>query len=137
MKGGSVTTADRSIHIEQVLAGPPRQALIFLYLTELLVVGELREAYNLGPPVDRLRPASGEHPRRGSNAAEIDRVLAVLACDEDVLPLAARLATATDMNELHEVHETKRHLLYVAVTRARDEPWVSGVAPGSDYLADL
>ncbi len=65
------------------------------------------------------------------------RAVAAMACDEDVLPLAERLATATDMNELHEVHETERHLLYVAVTRARDELLVSGVAPGSDYLADL
>ncbi|MDA0699609.1 MAG: hypothetical protein O3A02_00150 [bacterium] len=65
------------------------------------------------------------------------RAVAVVACDEDVLPLADRLATASDMNELQEVHETERHLLYVAVTRARDELWVSGVAPGSDYLADL
>ncbi len=65
------------------------------------------------------------------------RAVAAMACDEDVLPLAERLATASDMNELQEVHETERHLLYVAVTRARDELWVSGVAPGSDYLADL
>jgi superfamily I DNA/RNA helicase len=65
------------------------------------------------------------------------RAVAVMACDEDVLPLAERLATASDMNELQEVHETERHLLYVAATRARDELWVSGVAPGSDYLADL
>jgi superfamily I DNA/RNA helicase len=65
------------------------------------------------------------------------RAVAVMACDEDVLPLAERLAIASDMNELQEVHETERHLLYVAVTRARDELWVSGVAPGSDYLADL
>jgi superfamily I DNA/RNA helicase len=65
------------------------------------------------------------------------RAVATIACDENVLPLAERLATASDMNELQEVHETERHLLYVAVTRARDELWVSGVVPGSDYLADL
>ena len=65
------------------------------------------------------------------------RAAAVIACDEDVLPIAERLATASDMSELQEVHETERHLLYVAVTRARAELWVSGVMPGSDYLADL
>jgi len=65
------------------------------------------------------------------------RAVAAMACDEDALPLAERLAAASDMNELQEVHETERHLLYVALTRARDELWVSGVAPGSDYLADL
>jgi len=46
-KGGSVTTADRRVHFEQVLAGPPREALTFLDLTELLVVRELRETFNL------------------------------------------------------------------------------------------
>jgi uncharacterized protein (DUF433 family) len=46
-KGGSVTNAERRIHFEQVLAGPPRQALTFLDLTELLVVRELRETFNL------------------------------------------------------------------------------------------
>lgn len=65
------------------------------------------------------------------------RAVAAIACDEDALPLAGRLAAASDMNELQEVHETERHLLYVALTRARDDLWVSGVAPGTDYLADL
>lgn len=65
------------------------------------------------------------------------RAVAAIACDEDALPLAGRLAAASDMNELQEVHETERHLLYVALTRARDDLWVSGVAPGADYLADL
>ena len=35
------------------------------------------------------------------------------------------------------LHETERHLLYVACTRARDRLLVSGVAPGSEFLDDL
>ena len=46
-KGGTVTTPERRIHFEQVLVGPPRQRLTFLDLTELLVVRELRETFNV------------------------------------------------------------------------------------------
>ncbi len=46
-KGGSVTTPERRIHFEQVLQGPPRAALTFLDLTELMVVRELRERFNV------------------------------------------------------------------------------------------
>lgn len=65
------------------------------------------------------------------------RCVAVMACDEDVIPSRGRLERAADLVELEEIHETERHLLYVAVTRARDELWVSGVKPGSEFLADL
>lgn len=41
------------------------------------------------------------------------------------------------MVELQEIHETERHLLYVAATRARDRLRISGVAPGSEFLNDL
>ena len=38
--------------------------------------------------------------------------------------------------DLDEVYETERHLLYVACTRARDRLLVSGVKPGSEFVAD-
>ncbi|MBW7917660.1 MAG: UvrD-helicase domain-containing protein, partial [Trueperaceae bacterium] len=65
------------------------------------------------------------------------RSVAVMACDEDVIPSSERLAQAADMVNLQEIHETERHLLYVAITRARDALAVSGVKPGSEFLADL
>ena len=65
------------------------------------------------------------------------RAVAVMACDEDVVPSRERLENAADMVELQEIHETERHLLYVAATRARDELRISGVTPGSEFLADL
>lgn len=65
------------------------------------------------------------------------RAVAVMACDEDVLPLASRERAAADMVELAEVNETERHLLYVAITRAREELFISGVTPGSVFLQDL
>lgn len=40
-------------------------------------------------------------------------------------------------SDLDEVYETERHLLYVACTRARDRLLVSGVRPGSEFLADM
>jgi len=36
-----------------------------------------------------------------------------------------------------EVHDTERHLLYVACTRARDHLLVTGVSPASEFLQDL
>jgi ATP-dependent exoDNAse (exonuclease V) beta subunit len=60
-----------------------------------------------------------------------------MACDDDVLPLQARIEAASDEAELDEVYDTERHLLYVACTRARDRLAVTGVAPASAFLADL
>lgn len=65
------------------------------------------------------------------------RAVAVMACDEDVLPLQDRLAGASDESELKEAFETERHLLYVACTRARDRLLISAVEPASEFLEDL
>ena len=65
------------------------------------------------------------------------RAVAVMACDEDVIPDPARLASIGDVAEMESIYETERHLLYVACTRARDQLLVSGVAPGSEFLDDI
>ena len=65
------------------------------------------------------------------------RAVAVMACDEDVLPDPVRLAAIGDIAELETAFETERHLLYVACTRARDRLLVTGIGPGSDFLDDL
>lgn len=65
------------------------------------------------------------------------KVVAVMACDDEALPLQSRINDATDEEELREVFDTERHLFYVACTRARDRLHVSGVAPVSEFLADL
>jgi hypothetical protein len=65
------------------------------------------------------------------------RAVALVACDEGVLPLASRIAEVSDAFELDEVVATERQLLYVAATRARDRLLVSAVAPGSEYLEDF
>lgn len=65
------------------------------------------------------------------------RSVVVMACDEDVLPDAARLANIGNIADLEVAYETERHLLYVACTRARDHLLVTGVAPGSEFLANF
>ncbi len=65
------------------------------------------------------------------------RAVAVMACDDEVIPLQARIEAVTDDADLEEVYNTERHLLYVACTRARDHLLVSGVKPVSEFLGDL
>ncbi len=48
------------------------------------------------------------------------RAVAVMACDDEVIPLQARIETVTDDADLEDVYNTERQLLYVACTRARD-----------------
>lgn len=65
------------------------------------------------------------------------KAVAVMACDDDILPLQGRIETVADETELDEVYETERHLFYVACTRARERLLVSGVDPVSEFFADL
>ena len=65
------------------------------------------------------------------------KAVAVMACDEDALPLRSRINSAADEAELEDVYDTERQLLYVAATRARDRLLVTGVKPGSEFLRDL
>jgi len=60
-----------------------------------------------------------------------------MACDDEVLPLQARVEAVADEVELDDVYETERQLFYVACTRARDRLFVSGVNPASEFLGDL
>ena len=76
--------------------------------------------------------------RDGEEAAGLEfRAVAVMACDEQVIPLASRIESAADKSDLEEVYNTERHLLYVACTRARDHLLVSGISPGSEFLGDM
>ena len=65
------------------------------------------------------------------------KAVAVMACDDEVLPLQARVESVADEVDLDDVYETERQLFYVACTRARDRLLVSGVKPASEYLSDL
>jgi superfamily I DNA/RNA helicase len=65
------------------------------------------------------------------------RAVAVMACDEDVLPLAERIAHVGDESDIAEVQETERHLFYVACTRARDVLFISSGSRYSEFLDDI
>jgi superfamily I DNA/RNA helicase len=65
------------------------------------------------------------------------RAVVVMACDDEVIPLQARIDTVGEDSDLKEVYDTERQLLYVACTRARDFLLVTGVEPASEFLDDL
>ncbi len=65
------------------------------------------------------------------------KAVAVMACDDHLLPLESRVEGVFSEEDLDEVYATERHLLYVACTRAREKLIVTGVKPESDFLADL
>jgi len=65
------------------------------------------------------------------------KACAVVACDDEIVPLQSRIENVTDDADLEDVYETERHLLYVACTRARDHLLVTGVDPVSEFLDDL
>ena len=65
------------------------------------------------------------------------RAVAVMACDDEVMPLQERIESVGDDGDLQEVYDTERQLLYVACTRARDHLLITSVAPASEFLDDL
>lgn len=65
------------------------------------------------------------------------RAVAVMACDDEIIPLQGRIENIADDADLEEIYNTERQLLYVACTRARDSLLVTGVEPGSEFLDDL
>lgn len=65
------------------------------------------------------------------------RAVAVMACDDEVIPLQARINEVGEDSDLKEVYDTERQLLYVACTRARDFLLVTGVEPASEFLDDM
>ena len=65
------------------------------------------------------------------------RAVAVMACDDEIIPLQERIETVGDDADLQEVYDTERHLLYVACTRARDHLLITSVEPASEFLDDL
>jgi hypothetical protein len=65
------------------------------------------------------------------------RAVAVMACDDEIIPSQQRIENVADDSDLEEVYDSERHLLYVACTRARDHLLVTGFKPASEFLDDL
>ena len=87
----------------------------------------------------------GTEPARGSVAVSTMHLakglefkcVAVMACDDEIIPSQERIESVADDADLEEVYDTERHLLYVACTRARDRLIVTGAEPVSEFLSDL
>jgi superfamily I DNA/RNA helicase len=60
-----------------------------------------------------------------------------MACDDEIIPLQERMEKVTDDTEIEDFYNTERHLLYVAVTRARDVLLITSVEPKSEFIDDL
>lgn len=65
------------------------------------------------------------------------RSVAVIACDDDIIPSQERIETVGDEADLAEIYTTERHLLYVACTRAREHLLVTSGGNPSEFLEDL
>jgi superfamily I DNA/RNA helicase len=65
------------------------------------------------------------------------RAVAVMACDDEIIPLPSRIETVADDSDLKEIYNTERHFLYVACTRARDHSLVTSVEPAPEFLDDV
>ena len=65
------------------------------------------------------------------------RAVAVMACDDEVIPFQERIESVADDADLQEVYDTERHLLYVACTRAREHLLITSVTLASEFLDDL
>lgn len=150
---------DRRLGVSSVFHGPPPQIAAFPDMdAEAAGVGAwLRErlAEGIDPKTMIVLVRSPSQAARAEAAAAVAgssdvqvammhdakgreyRAVAVMALDADVLPDETRLLSAADERALKEVFDTERHLLYVAATRARERLWLSGVAPVSEFMADL
>ena len=65
------------------------------------------------------------------------RAVAVMACDDEVIPLQERVESIAEEADLEEVYNTERQFLYVACTRARDHLLVTSITPASEFIDDL
>jgi superfamily I DNA/RNA helicase len=65
------------------------------------------------------------------------RAVAVMPCDDEIIPMQERIETVGDDADLHEVYESERHLVYVACTRARDDLLVTSVEPAPEFVDDM
>jgi superfamily I DNA/RNA helicase len=121
---------------------PPEEIVVFVRSEDELRRGRAAVAAS---GLVATSPAPGVDPEPGKvsvlpmhQAKGLEfRAVAVMACDDDIVPLQARIEAVADEADLEEVYNTERHLLYVACTRARDHLLVTGIQPGSEFLGDM
>lgn len=146
-RNGTVSVFNGPVPDVRVIGTPDEEAeLVTAWVGKLVAQGvpekEIGVFVRAEPLLDRTQPIVNEHPEIVTGTMHLAkglefRAVAVMACDDEWLPLAARVDAVQDEAELEEVFETERHLLYVACTRAREHLLVTGTQPPSEYLADL
>ncbi len=109
--------------------------------------GEIERAESAGKAANLPYKVLDEHIEMTQGYASIStmhfakglefRAVVVMACDDEVIPFQERIETVADDADLEEVYNTERHLLYVAITRARDHLLITSVTPASEFLDDL
>lgn len=65
------------------------------------------------------------------------RVVAVMACDDEIIPSQERIEAVGDDGDLAEIYATERHLLYVACTRSRERLLVTSGGSPSEFMDDF
>ena len=65
------------------------------------------------------------------------RCVAIIGCDETEFPNERGLLELGDRADYAEYLLLEKNSLYVAMTRARDKLFISGIQPGSEYLNEL
>lgn len=65
------------------------------------------------------------------------RYVFVVGCGDNVLPLASALRDAKDNGEREVALARERNLLYVSMTRARDQVWVSWTGAPSPFMTSI
>ena len=118
--------------LEDAISDGVAPAEIGIFVRDPASIGRARNAAQLAG-IDSAATVALMHLAKGLEF----RAVAVVACDEDSLPLQSRIEDAADEGELDDIYETERQLLYVACTRARDRLIVTGITPGSEFLKDL
>ncbi|MCE5262971.1 MAG: UvrD-helicase domain-containing protein [Deltaproteobacteria bacterium] len=159
---GTISVFNGPVPAIKVFGSPEEEiAVVAAWLRDLgkegIVVQEVGVFVRSGAEMDRARravEAAGypfvvldDHAETTSGRVSIGtmhlakglefRAVAVMACNDEVIPLQERIETVADEADLEEVYSTERHLLYVACTRARDRLLVTGVEPASEFLDDL
>lgn len=94
---------------------------------------DLRQLTGTVAPADGKLNMATMHVAKGLEF----RAVAVMACDDEIVPFAPRIESARDETDLEEIFATERHLLYVASTRAREQLLITAVDPASEFLEDL
>jgi hypothetical protein len=127
----------------RLASGTPPHAIGLFVRTPELLPRAIAAATAAGHPhriLDtHLEPQSGHlslatmHLAKGLEFSAV----AILACDEDTLPLRSRLESASEPADLQDLFETERHLLYVAATRARDHLLITASGSASEFIADF